>query len=59
MWLQHAVYFEIHGDKFNEEWLQEINEDAATDPTVASTRSTGSGNDIRNTLMEYFSHNPI
>ena len=51
---------EIYSDEFNEEWLQEINENDATNPTtVASTRSTGSGNDIRNTLVECFSHNSL
>ena len=46
-------------DEFNEDWLQEIKEDAFPDAIAGSNSSVGSGNDIRNTLMEYFSHNSL
>ena len=49
---------EIHNDVFNEEWLQDMNEDGA-DPIVASSNSVDSGNDIRDALTEYFTHNPL
>ena len=49
---------EIHGDTFNEEWLQDVNVDGS-DPsphTAAGSSSLGSGNDA---LIEYFLHNPL
>ena len=45
---------EIHNDTFNEEWLQDMNEDIA-----ASSSNVGSSNDIRDALIEYFTHNPL
>ena len=48
----------IHDDTFNKVWPQGRNEDSA-DPNAASTSSVGSGNDIRDALMECFTHNPF
>ena len=49
---------EIHNDTFNEEWLQDMNEDGA-DTIAASSSSVGSSNDIRDALIEYFTHSPL
>ena len=49
---------EIHNDTFNEEWLQDMNEDGA-DTVAASSSRVGSCNDIRDALIEYFTHNPL
>ena len=49
---------EIHNDTFNEEGLQDMNEGGA-DTIAASSSSVGSGNDIRDALIEYFTHNPL
>ena len=52
---------EIHGDAFNEEWLQDVNEDGSDSSmhNDANGGSHGSDNDVRNTLMEYFSQYPL
>ena len=49
---------EVHNDRFNEEWLQDMNEDGV-DTIAARSSSVGSCNDIWNALIEYFIHNPL
>ena len=49
---------EIHNDTFNEEWLQDMNEDGA-DTIAASSSNVSSSNDIRDALIEYFTHSPL
>lgn len=53
-----CVLQNIHDDTFNKVWLQGRNEDSA-DPIAASTSRVGSDNDIRDALMECFTHNPL
>ena len=51
---------EIHGDLFNEEWLEEINSE--TDDLTGAQPSTSSqddAEDIRNALVQYFVQNPL
>ena len=48
---------EIHNDTFNVEWLQDMNKDA--DTIAANSSSVGICNDIRNALIEYFTHSPL
>ena len=49
---------EIHGDTFNDEWLTE-DTSLADQEAAPSTSNTDSGNDVRDALVEYFSHNSL
>lgn len=53
-----CVLCEIHGNTFNKEWLQDVNEESSNS-IAANSSSLGSGNNVRNALMEYFSQNPL
>lgn len=46
---------QIHGDVFNEDGLQDVNEDGSN----ANGGSHGSGSDVRNTLIEYFTQKSL
>ena len=50
---------EIHGDSFNDEWLQEVDSDQPDDNELATSESVSSTSqsDLRTILMEYFKHN--
>ena len=50
---------EIHGDSFNDEWLQEVDSDQPDDNELATSVSVSSTSrsDLRTILMEYFKHN--
>ena len=55
---------EIHGDEFNDEWMQECesNAEAGTQPNssnVTSTSSCPDGEEIREILINYFEQNPL
>ena len=54
---------EIHGDKFNDEWLQDIHEQedvsSSHQQAAMSSSSTESGDEVRNVLVEYFHQNPL
>ena len=50
---------EIHGDTFNEEWLQDVIKEDGSDHIGASSSKLGSGYDIRKALMEYFTQIPF
>ena len=44
---------EVHGEAFNEVWLDDVHSDQ---PTLATTTGTSSAaEDIRNTLVQYYS----
>ena len=53
---------EIHGNTFNDEWLEDIENEDSTDgaqqPTAATTCSED-GKEIRDALMHYFVQNPL
>ena len=44
---------EVHGDGFEDDWLQE-EEEVPTDPSSSALPSTTRCNDIRNALCDYF-----
>lgn len=45
---------EIHGDSFNDLWLQEESEyEQPVAPSLPSTSSTANADDLRNTIMDY------
>ena len=55
---------EIHGDEFNDEWMQECESNAedGTQPNssnVTSTSSCPDGEEIREILINYFEQNPL
>ena len=53
---------EIHGDAFNEEWLEDINtEESDGTQSSATTTSGNSGyaSAIRSALVQYFTQNPL
>ena len=56
----HNIY-EIHGDTFSDEWLQDIDAEDIAEGSHHPTTTTGSEdtNEIRNTLMQYFVQNPL
>ena len=41
---------EIHGDTFNDEWLQAIDKDCAPTEQVTPTSSTQDGHDVRRSI---------
>ena len=45
---------EIHGDSFNEEWLQEIDIMDQPDHAMTSQLPSKAASDLRNTMMNYF-----
>lgn len=52
---------EIHGDEFNNQWLQEIEEalpSSSTPPSTCTYAST-SGTDVIDGLVDYFALNPL
>ena len=49
---------EIHGDTFNDEWLTK-GTSLADQETAPSASNTDSGNDVRDALVEYFSHKSL
>ena len=49
---------EVHGDTFNDEWLQDVNEDTSPDSSSTANSNT-QGDEVREALMEYFSTNPL
>ena len=54
---------EVHGDGFNDEWMDGIAEQTTQDSTASRTtttlNSTGDSESIRETLMAYFVQNPL
>lgn len=46
-----CVLCEIHGNTFNKEWLQDVNEESSNS-IAANSSSLGSGNNVRNALMD-------
>ena len=48
---------EIHGDSFNEEWLQEVDLMDQPDKIMASQMPSRAANDLRTKLMIYFNRN--
>ena len=53
---------EIHGDTFNEEWLEgiESEDDGNQQPTTTTTtENCPDGYEIRAALMDYFVRNPL
>ena len=53
---------EIHGDTFNEEWMQAVDEDHASNeqatPTC-NTSNTPDGHKVREALIKSFCDNPL
>jgi len=51
---------EIHGDTFNDEWMQALNGDSVpSEQETPITKNTRDGHDIREALVEYFCNNPL
>ena len=49
---------EIHGDTFNEEWLEDVdNQDI--EGTHQAAANSEDGDDIRSALIDYFLQNPL
>ena len=48
---------EIHGDSFNEEWLQEVDLMDQPESDATSQLPSRTGNDLRAILMNYFDQN--
>ena len=48
---------EIHGDNFDEDWIEPDNESDPNQP--AAPADTAGGNEVRETLMQYFQQNPL
>ena len=49
---------EIHGDTFDDEWLQDTSEDLSPPKQQTAARNE-SGDGVRNALMIYFCCNPL
>lgn len=49
---------EIHGDEFNDEWLEDTQDGSNSEVTVLNSNNTDSS-EVRDILMEYFSNNPL
>ena len=50
---------QIHGDIFNDEWLNEINDADPSNPLDETSTTQGSGVSTRQALVQYFSDNPL
>lgn len=50
---------EVHGDDFNDEWLEDVNEESSPDQHSTSTNSNTQGMEVREALIEYFCNNPL
>ena len=46
---------EIHGDDFDEDWI----EPDPNQPAAPADGNTAGGNEVRETLMQYFQQNPL
>ena len=49
------TFCEIHGDEFNEQWLDDLDLNQPGDTHVSTT--TQDGGTVRNLLVNYFEHN--
>ena len=51
---------EIHGDTFNDEWMQALDGDSVpSEQETLIINNTRDGHDIREALVEYFCNNPL
>ena len=49
---------QIHGDTFNEEWLQDVPNTGIITSNDGDAGNTGSGDSTREALVQYFISNP-
>ena len=48
---------EVHGEHFNDTWVQNVDSDYDQPVTVARDTATGPPQNVRNALIKYFRHN--